>query len=384
MGFLRHEETLREAMQRAKVFEESSIRLFTGQLDMDTVKKHREDKDFWVGLEGEAKFGWGKNLPEGEYDKFVAHVKLLCDPAYKEVVARKETLWDALLRVGFEEETATIFCSQLDIGMVRAKKDDEAFWQDIGGAEWTMALGDGQLAKFVDSLKLICDRDYSPEAEGRLIPCVADMLSQAPDPRTDYWPFPSFTTAEMRLEPAHRRKARLQSRKQSNMRKLKVLSRMNLAVISNLDTELREKEARVAEKQKVIADRKAAEAAEEARIKQAAIDAMGIDALGPRPTDEPGLYHQLVDATETRVPVLDEFRGTERDGTSTGKDSSFHAYAPPMREDLHMDAARRGRAAVHCNRYDFFFADAKARSTAWQGTDATKEAFLRTKQTPTI
>ena len=55
-----------------------------------------------------------------------------------------------------------------------------------------------------------------------------------------------------------------------------------------------------------------------------------------------------------------------------------------MREDLHMDAARRGRAAVHCNRYDFFFADAKARSTAWQGTDATKEAFLRTKQTPTI
>ena len=100
----------------------------------------------------------------------------------------------------------------------------------------------------------------------------------------------------------------------------------------------------------MIADRKAAEAAEEARIKQAAIDAMGIDALGPRPTDEPGLYHQLVDATETRVPVLDEFRGTERDGTSTGKDSSFHAYAPPFAQLVESPTQLAG-APMQATRY---------------------------------
>ena len=58
-------------------------------------------------------------------------------------------------------------------------------------------------------------------------------------------------------------------------------------------------------------------------------------------------------------------------------------YRDALRLDAFSEVAGL-RAAVHCNRYDFFFADAKARSTAWQGTDPTKEAFLRTKQTPTI
>ena len=109
---------------------------------------------------------------------------------------------------------------------------------------------------------------------------------------------------------------------------------------------------------------------------------MGIDAVGPRPAAEPGSYHQLVDATEHRVPVLEGQPGTEHDGTEMGKASSYHVFAPPMRENLHMDEARKRRAAVHCNRYDFSFRDPKSRRTAWHGTNASKEQFLRTGLDP--
>ena len=53
--------------------------------------------------------------------------------------------------------------------------------------------------------------------------------------------------------------------------------------------------------------------------------------------------------------VLEAQPGTERVGTEMGKASSYYVFAPPLRENLHMDEARRRRAPVHCDRYDFSF-----------------------------
>ena len=77
---------------------------------------------------------------------------------------------------------------------------------------------------------------------------------------------------------------------------------MTAAQAGALDTEKREKDAIIAAKQKIIEDRRQAEKDEEERQKAAAIEALGIDAIGPRPAKEPGEFHQLVDATEHRVP----------------------------------------------------------------------------------
>ena len=247
---------------------------------------------------------------EGSFDAFVEAIPRLADPKAKGP-PKKETLRDAMERVGLEASTCTIMCAQLDIAMVRAQAENKAFWEDIAGAEWAMTLVDGQMDMFVLNLKLICDASQQEQAKGVIIPSIKAMLAELPDPTAsvtaepgdkNYWPFPSFTVAELRLEPAHRRKARAQEKKKTNMRKFKVLAKMTAAQAGALDTEKREKDAIIAAKQKIIEDRRQAEKDEEERQKAAAIEALGIDAIGPRPAKEPGEFHQLVDATEHHVP----------------------------------------------------------------------------------
>lgn len=157
---------------------------------------------------------------------------------------------------------------------------------------------------------------------------------------------------------------------------------MTQAQVGSLDVEKRELDAQRAAKQQIIAYRRQAEKDEEDRIAREAIEALGIDALGPMPMAEPGSYHALVDATEHRVPILAAQPGTEQDGAESGKASSYHVFAPPMRENLHMDEARKRRAHVHCDRYDFSFSDKASRRTAWHGTNTTKEEFLRMGMNP--
>ena len=401
-------------MVRVGGFPEAVIKTMTNNVDLEMVRKQQNNPAFWDELAGEAQFGWGKDLPDGAFDGFVEVVAQLADRTIAGP-PKKETLRDAMERVGLEQSTIGIMCEQLDLGMVKAQlgntqallttiltttclagvsltdclwtcAGNSGFWEDIGGAEWAMTLQDGQLAMFVLNLQLVCDPTHTAEAQGVLFPSVEAMIKELPDAAAsveaepgdrNHWPFPSFAVAELRLDPGHRRKARAQEKKKTNMCKFKVLAKMTAAQVGALDVEKRELDEKRAVKQKIIADRRQAEKDEEERIKAEAIEAMGIDALGPMPMAEPGAYHALVDATEHRIPILAAQPGTEQDGTDSGKASSYHVFAPPMRENLHMDEARKRRAHVHCDRYDFSFSDNASRRTAWHGSNATKEDFLR-------
>jgi hypothetical protein len=146
------------------------------------------------------------------------------EPQYRKM----ETLRDAMERVGgFGEEEVSKVCEYLDIVMVRSHRDDEAFWADIKGAEWAMQLDPATLPRLANNLPLLCDRDWVAEEAGRLVPVAAALLDEATARAGGYWPFPSFRPAELRVEPAHRRRERVQAKTKLNMRKMRVLGRMS-------------------------------------------------------------------------------------------------------------------------------------------------------------
>ena len=113
----------------------------------------------------------------------------------------------------------------------------------------------GELKRFLSLLNEICDREYVQEEVGSLVPAAELLITEANARSTGYWPFPSFQPAELRVEPAKRRKARAQAKAKTNLRKMKVLGRMAGNVNTHLDAEKRAHEARVSAKQKLVFDR---------------------------------------------------------------------------------------------------------------------------------
>ena len=88
-------------------------------------------------------------------------------------------------------------------------------------------LDPATLPRLADNLPLLCDRDWVAEEAGRLVPVAAALLDEAAARAGGYWPFPSFRPAELRVEPAHRRRERVRAKTKLNMRKMRVLGRMS-------------------------------------------------------------------------------------------------------------------------------------------------------------